>query len=122
MINSYAEFQNKVFEFNENVYEGVWDQEVYYQLESFIINYAIENIDNDMIPVIIARSFDIFSSCIYLMFASTINPTDVYEVIDASEDQVRSYYERFQVVDNIFWGNYNYSDYGEFLRSNPYLQ
>ena len=122
MINSFAEFQNKVFEFNENVYEGVWDQEIYYQLESFIISYAIENIDNDMIPLIIAKSFDIFSSCIYLMFASTINPTDVYEVIDASEDQVRSYYERFQVVDNIFWGNYNYNDYGEFLRSNPYLQ
>ena len=122
MMFSFVEFQNQIFEFNENVYEGVWNQEIYYQLESFIISYAIENIDNDMIPVIIARSFDIFSSCIYLMFASTINPTDVYEVIDASEDQVRSYYERFQVVDNIFWGNYNYSDYGEFLRSNPYLQ
>ena len=122
MIKSFAEFQNKVFEFNENVYEGVWDQEIYYQLESFIISYAIENIDNDMIPVIIAKSFDIFSSCIYLMFASTINPIDVYEVIDTSEDQVRSYYERFQVIDNIFWGNYSYSDYGEFLRSNPYLQ
>ena len=40
MILIFTEFQNKVFEFNENVYEGVWDQEIYYQLESFV--YKIE--------------------------------------------------------------------------------
>lgn len=111
-------FDRNSFQY-ELLEECMWNTEKYWDLEKKIINIIKDLYNKNMISKNLARNLYYLCDSIQGAIQCSLSQNDSFEIANLDIESILYYRDRFNLIINILWNNYNYIYYNDFFLENP---
>lgn len=93
------------------LYENeIWEDDKYWDLEIFLLKLGKEIKEQDKISKIMMINICLFFDKIRMLYQNNRDPYCYFNIKNKSEDEIQNYWDRFEIIKEIFLGISNYEN------------